>query len=80
MQRTLALSAAVLALVCAALSAAGQSFQPKSIRFTGTSEYSDAELLSATGLKPGIDLTYAEVNTRAQKLLDRAFSQRCLQV
>jgi outer membrane protein assembly factor BamA len=70
MQRTLALSAAVLALVCAALPAAGQSFQPKSIRFTGTSEYSDAELLSATDLKAGAELTYAEMNNRAQKLLD----------
>jgi outer membrane protein insertion porin family len=70
MQSSLALSSAVLALACAALPAAGQSFQPKSIQFTGTSEYSDAELLSATDLKSGVELTYAETNNRAQKLLD----------
>jgi outer membrane protein insertion porin family len=70
MQRTVALPAAVLALVCAALPIAGQSIQPKSIRFTGASEYSDAELLSAADLQPGADLTSAEMNNRAQKLLD----------
>ena len=70
MQRTFALSAVVLSLVCAALPVASQSFQPKSIRFTGTSEYSDTELLSATDLKSGAELTYVETNNRAQKLLD----------
>ena len=70
MQHTLPLPAAVLALICAALPIAGQSIQPQSIRFAGTSEYSDAELLSAADLKPGVDLTYAEINIRAQKLVD----------
>ena len=70
MPSTPALSAIVLALVCAVLPAAGQSFQPKSIRFIGAPDYSDAELLSATDLKPGVDLTYAEMNNRAQKLID----------
>jgi outer membrane protein assembly factor BamA len=70
MQHTLPLPAAVLALICAALPIAGQSIQPQSIRFAGTSEYSDAELLSAADLKPGVDLTYAEINIRAQKLID----------
>ena len=59
MQRTLALPAAVLALVCVVLPAAAQSLQPKSIRFVGAPEYSDAELTSAAELKPGADLTYA---------------------
>ncbi|MGO9434588.1 MAG: POTRA domain-containing protein [Terracidiphilus sp.] len=70
MQRTLALPAAVLALVCVVLPAAAQSLQPKSIRFVGAPEYSDAELTSAAELKPGADLTYAEINNRAQKLID----------
>jgi outer membrane protein assembly factor BamA len=70
MPRTPALPAAVLALICAALPVVGQSFQPKSIRFVGAPDYSDAELLSATDLKPGADLTYAEMNNRAQKLID----------
>ena len=70
MQHTLPLPAAVLALICAALPIAGQSIHPQSIRFAGTSEYSDAELLSAADLKPGVDLTYAEINIRAQKLID----------
>ena len=61
---------AVILLVLAGVSAKGQNFEPKSIRFTGTSEYSEAELLSATDLKPGAELTYAEMNSRAQKLLD----------
>ena len=70
MQHTLPLPAAVLALICAALPIAGQSIQPQSIRFAGTSEYSDADLLSAADLKPGVDLTYEEINIRAQKLID----------
>jgi outer membrane protein insertion porin family len=61
---------AAILLVFAGVSAKGQNFEPKSIRFTGTSEYSEAELLSATDLKPGAELTYAEMNSRAQKLLD----------
>jgi len=70
MQRSLALSAAILALVCAALPSLGQSIHPKSVRFTGSPDYADAELLSAADLKPGADLTYAEMNNQAQKLLD----------
>src|SRR5580704_16482711 len=70
MQRSLTLPAAVLALVCAALPTAGQSFQPKSVKFTGAPDYADTELLSAADLKAGADLSYAEMNNRAQKLLD----------
>src|SRR5580658_10035899 len=70
MQRILAFAAAVLALVCAAFPAAGQSFQPKSIRFTGAPEYSDQELSSAADVQAGAVLTYAEMNSHAQKLID----------
>ena len=70
MQRSLALPTAVLALVCAALPTVGQSFQPKSVKFTGAPDYSDTELLSAADPKADADLSYAEMNNRAQKLLD----------
>ncbi|HEX3893190.1 MAG TPA: POTRA domain-containing protein [Terracidiphilus sp.] len=70
MPRIPALSLAALALAFTAWPAAGQSFQPKSIRFSGAPEYSDQELLSTADLKPGTVLTYAEMNRYAQKYVD----------
>jgi len=60
----------VIVHALASIPAKGQNFEPKSIRFAGAPDYSDAELLSAMDLKPGAELTYAEMNNRAQKLLD----------
>src|SRR5579863_3349181 len=65
---TLSLAAVVFAF--AASPSLGQSFQPKSIRFTGAPDYSDQELLSTLHLTPGTVLSYAEMNTYAQKLVD----------
>jgi len=60
----------VIVHALASIPAKGQNFEPKSIRFAGAPDYSDAELLSATDLKPGAALTYAETNNRARKLLN----------
>src|ERR1039458_642989 len=60
----------VIVHALASIPAKGQNFEPKSIRFAGAPAGSDAELLSATDLKPGAALTYAETNNRARKLLN----------
>lgn len=59
-------------IVClgAALSALSQTFQPKAIHFSGTSAYSDQELLSAIALHGGSVLSTEDLNARTQKLLD----------
>jgi len=59
-----------LLLIIAALPSFGQSFQPKAIRFVGAPEYTDQEMLSALQITPGATLTYTEMNTCAQKLVD----------
>lgn len=43
---------------------------PKAITFTGVSSYSQTELLTFTGLKPGATSSAAEVQAAAQKLND----------
>lgn len=43
---------------------------PKNITFTGAASYSQAELLTFTGLKPGATSSTAEVQAAAQKLSD----------
>lgn len=68
MRRNSALSLATLVFVV--FPALGQNFQPKSIRFTGAPEYSDQELLSTVQLTPGNAISYAEMNSYAQKLVD----------
>ena len=70
MQRTIALLWATAALLCACIPAYAQTFAPQSIEFVGAPEYSTQELLSATALKPGAVLSYAEMNDRSQKLVD----------
>jgi outer membrane protein insertion porin family len=59
-----------LALVCAALPASAQKFQPKSIQFKGDPEYSDKELLAAANLKLGTVYTSAEMNDHSKALMD----------
>jgi outer membrane protein insertion porin family len=50
--------------------AAAQNFLPKTIHFEGVPEYSDQELLAATGLKKGVALTTSDLNDRAKQLMD----------
>jgi outer membrane protein insertion porin family len=69
MLRNRILSLVAIGLVFANIAAKGQSVEPKSIRFEGDPDYSDAELLSAADLKPGAVMTYAEMNDHAQKLI-----------
>lgn len=70
MHRFPALPAAAALFLCASLSVCAQTFEPKSIVFSGVPEYSAQELLSATALKPGMTLSYAEMNDRSQKLVN----------
>lgn len=65
---SLLLAAPLLAL--ATLPAISQSFQPKSIHFIGAPDYSDQEILGTLQLTPGSTLSYAEMNSYAQKLVD----------
>jgi len=46
-----------------------QKFLPKSIQFQGAPEYSNDELLSATGLKKGVVLSYADMQDYSKRLL-----------
>jgi outer membrane protein insertion porin family len=66
-------SAFVLAAVLAALPLAAplsaQHFQPKSIQFRGDPDYTDQELLDATGLRRGVVLSGADMSAAAQKLM-----------
>ena len=62
--------AVVAALLCSSVSLHAQKFQPKSIQFNGDPEYSNDELLAASGLKKGQVLTYAEMNDVSRHLLD----------
>jgi outer membrane protein assembly factor BamA len=61
-----ALLAAIAALVPFA---AAQKFQPKTIKFQGDPEYTDAELLAAAGLKKGVVVNYADMQDYSKKLL-----------
>lgn len=70
MPRRLVLPLAALALVFSSMAAFAQSFQPKSIRFTGAPDYSDQEMVTTLGLTPGAVLTYDQMNRAAQKLVD----------
>lgn len=54
----------------AALPCAAQKLQPKSIQFKGDPDYSDQELLAASGLKPGSVYTSAEMNDHSKLLMD----------
>lgn len=47
-----------------------QKFLPKSIQFRGAPEYSDAELLSAAGLKKGVVLGYSDMQDYSKRLMD----------
>ncbi|MGB6857549.1 MAG: POTRA domain-containing protein [Terracidiphilus sp.] len=49
--------------------AVSQKFLPKTIKFQGDPEYSDAELLAAAGLKKGVVLGYTEMQDYCKRLL-----------
>ena len=69
MRRPIFLFLAVMFVFAALRPAAAQKFLPKSIQFQGDSEYSDAELLAAAGLKKGVVLGYSEMQDFTQRLL-----------
>ena len=56
-------------LLSASLPAAAQKFLPKTIQFKGAPDYSDQELLAASGLETGAELTPGEIGRHAQQLL-----------
>ena len=57
-------------LTAAAVAAQAQVFKPATIRFEGAPDYSDAELMQATGLKIGVGYSSDELNSHAQRLMD----------
>ena len=50
--------------------AAAQQFKPKTIQFKGAPDFSDADLLAASGLKSGVALSQADMNAASQRLMD----------
>jgi outer membrane protein assembly factor BamA len=55
---------------CLCVTASAQKFLPKNIVFKGDPEYSDAELLAASGLKKGEALSVADMNGHFKQLMD----------
>lgn len=70
MRRKIFLFLAAVAVLAAACPAAAQKFLPKSIQFQGAPEYSDEELLAATGLKNGVVLGYTDMQDYSKRLMD----------
>jgi len=68
--RNLAGIFAAATLLSAALTADCQKFLPKSIQFKGAPDYTDQELMDAAGLTKDAVLSYAEMGTHSQKLMD----------
>jgi outer membrane protein assembly factor BamA len=52
-----------------------QTYQPKTIQFEGDTDYSNEELLNASGLKSGTALTVAEMNEHTKQLMDMGVFQ-----
>jgi outer membrane protein insertion porin family len=70
MKRAFFLLLTVLVLFASTLPSAAQKYLPKTIQFKGAPEYSDQELLTASGLKKGTVLDFAEMSGHSQKLMD----------
>jgi len=70
MKRTLFLLSTAVLLFSASLPCGAQKFLPKTIQFKGDPEYSDQELLAASGLKVGAPVTSAELNDHSKQLID----------
>jgi outer membrane protein assembly factor BamA len=69
MPRNLILLFASLSL-CLGVPAYGQKLQPKTIQFKGDPEYTEKEFLSASNLRLGEVLNYAEMNDHSKLLMD----------
>jgi len=63
------------ALVLGSAVSAAQTYLPKTIQFKGNTEYTDAELMNAAGLKKDVALTVAEMNERTKQLMDTGVFQ-----
>jgi outer membrane protein assembly factor BamA len=70
MKRPFLLVLAAIGLFSASLPVAAQKFLPKNIVFKGVPEYSDNELLAASGLKKGVTLTVEDMKSTFQRLMD----------
>ncbi|HME59408.1 MAG TPA: POTRA domain-containing protein [Terracidiphilus sp.] len=62
--------AAMFLLLAAPLPLKAQKYLPKTIQFKGAPEYSEQELLAASGLIKGKILDFAEMSGHSQKLMD----------
>jgi outer membrane protein assembly factor BamA len=70
MKRTFILLLTAVVFLAAGRHASSQKYLPKTIQFKGAPEYSDQELLAASGLKTGAVLDFAEMSGHSQKLMD----------
>lgn len=70
MKHTVFRALAALVVLIASCPATAQKFIPKSIQFRGDPEYSNEELIAASGLKKGVALSFDEMKACTQHLLD----------
>ena len=70
MKRTFFLLLTAIVILAGGQPASAQKYLPKTIQFRGAPEYSDQELLAASGLKKGKVLDFAEMSGHSQKLMD----------
>lgn len=69
MGRCVFLLAPALAVLSLVAPVSAQKFLPKSIQFKGDPDYTDQELMEATGLKKGVILSGADMSAAAQRLM-----------
>jgi outer membrane protein assembly factor BamA len=69
MPRNLAVALAAT-LVSTAVAVQAQQFIPKSIQFQGDPEYTNDEMLAASGLRKSVVLNYAQMNAVSKVLMD----------
>jgi hypothetical protein len=67
MPRRFSVFLSLLTLAACVLQAQAQKYTAKSIQFKGDDEYSQAEMLAATGLKRGASLTPAEMDEHSKE-------------
>lgn len=70
MSRSVRLVVASLGICAAVLAASAQTFTPQTILFNGDPEYTDQELLAASGIKKGEPLDNDSLRAHGQQLID----------
>jgi outer membrane protein assembly factor BamA len=70
MLRKLTLALSLIVLLFSFWQLEAQQTTPQAIKFVGAPQYTDAELMAASGFKPGVALTADDMAARTKQLLD----------